>query len=200
MQRLPLSPLAHQKRAALPLPAHTPLWFHLLLDAYATLEAGLEQQLATEPRTPACHKGCTACCTHLIPALPAEILGVRFYLNHVVSREQRHALRNNLKQALASTCPFLHMGGCSIYAVRPMVCRRYLVFSQPCSPKEQPEHTRPADIFQASPAHYLTALGHTVPIYQSLGVATPGDTPTLQFFLQQTVLLASVNWQEAMHA
>ncbi len=198
MQRLPLSPLAQQKRATFPLPGHTPPWFHLLLDAYATLEAGLEQQLAQEPRTPACHKGCTACCTHLIPTLPAEILGIGFYLNHILPKEKRLSLLSHFEQTPATTCPFLRKGGCTIYAVRPMVCRRYLVFSQPCAPKEQPERTRPGDILQASPAHYLAALAHTVPIYQSLGVAAPTGPPTLQFFLQQTVLLASVNWAKTI--
>lgn len=200
MHTPPLSPLAQTKRATLPLPANTPAWFHLLLNAYAALEGSLEEQLATQPRTPACHKGCTACCTHLIPALPAEILGIRFYLNQVVSTEERKTLRTHCAQPPTNTCPFLHKGECSIYVVRPMVCRRYLVFSKPCAPAEQPERTRPADIFQASPAHYLAALTHTFPIYQSLGLATVADTPTLPFFLQQTVLLASVNWQEAISA
>ncbi|WP_051257934.1 YkgJ family cysteine cluster protein [Desulfovibrio cuneatus] len=200
MQQLTLSPLAQQKRATYCLPAHSPAWLHPLFDAYATLEAAQEQQLAQTPRTPACHKGCTACCTHLIPALPAEILGIRFYLNHGIPAELRHTLRNNLNHVPEGTCPFLHLGGCSIYTIRPMVCRRYLVFSQPCAPGEHPEHTRPDDIFQASPAHYLSALAHTFPIYQSLGLAAPGDTPTLPFFLQQTVLLASLDWHESISA
>ena len=198
MQRLPLSPLARQKRAALPLPTHTPAWFHLLLDAYAMLDASIEQQLAQEPRTPACHKGCTACCTNLIPALPAEILGIRFYLNNILTAEQRKSLRNAFEHSPVNTCPFLHKGGCTIYAVRPMVCRRYLVFSQACAPTEQPERTRPYDIFQASPGQYLAALAHTFPIYQSLGLATPENSPTLPFFLQQTVLLTSLAWLEAI--
>lgn len=195
MQRLPLSSLAQQKRATFPLPANTLPWFHLLLDAYATLEAGLEQQLAEDARTPACHEGCNACFTHLIPALPAEILGIRFYLNHVLTNEQRHILRAHHASNIHTTaCPFLHMGSCTIYAVRTMVCRRYLVFSTPCGPTEQPERTRPADVFTPSLAHYLAALAHTFPIYQSLHLATPADSPTLPFFLKQTVLLASINW------
>ncbi len=200
MLSIPLSPLAQQKRAMLPLPGHTPAWFQLLLDGYATLEAGLEQQLSTEPRTPACHKGCSACCTQLVPALPAEILGIRFYINHALPHEQRNILHEHLSKVPANTCPFLLLGGCSIYAVRPMVCRRFLVFSHPCAPKEHPEHTRPADIFQASPAHFLAALTHTFPIYQSLGIASASDTPNLPFFLKQTTLLASFKWQEAAGA
>ena len=34
---------------------------------------------------------------------------------------------------LGATCPFLHEGRCAVYPVRPMACRRYIVYGAPCA-------------------------------------------------------------------
>ena len=186
-------------------------WFSHLLDAYAFLDAAIEADILASGRQPACHGGCDACCSQPIPALPAEILGIKFFLQQLLQPEQTGpsawaawaacAERAERAGCAAQThairpCRFLVNSRCVIYPVRPMACRRYIIFSQPCGRDESPIDTRPSDVLNPATVYFIHALQLTLPIYQGLGFPESHTTPApLRFFLEKTVLLKDVPWE-----
>lgn len=81
--------------------------------------------------TVACRRGCAHCCHMWVDASPAEIL----YIAKSISGQPRHieaiaeaaAATGRMTSAERATfvypCPMLRSGECSIYSVRPIVCR-----------------------------------------------------------------------------
>lgn len=71
------------------------------------------------PATP-CKKGCSNCCHYSVTVSELEIQFI-----------ETHAKKKRLKVPLphadfhGHACPFLKNNACSIYAVRPFVCRRF---------------------------------------------------------------------------
>ena len=143
----------------------------LLLDAFALVDCGIAEDLAHRGM-PACGPGCYACCMQPIPATPLEILGLRLFLESQAPQNVQAAARaavaapHEKKAALQQPCPFLHAGNCAAYPVRPIACRRFVVFGAPCRQGEDPCKTRPKDVLRPDAAVMRAALRLTLPWYR----------------------------------
>jgi len=122
---------------------------------YNTFER-FEKSLAPFSKASSCKKGCTACCHHIVETSPIEAEAVRRFVETRFDRSEKMALlaridkhRHNYPKSLALDeeyeeglrdayfekrvpCPFLSAeASCMVYASRPLVCRTYMVFSDP---------------------------------------------------------------------
>ena len=132
-------------------------WLSMLLDAYNVNDIGVYKELKIErkqhKKNIACYKGCFKCCLKPdVPICEIEIAGVSWYSSELISDSTiRIKLKEQLRDHKKSfQCPFLVEGVCSIYPMRPLACREYFVFGVPCSDDEQPELTRPHDVWSPS--------------------------------------------------
>ncbi|MDE5880007.1 MAG: YkgJ family cysteine cluster protein [Desulfovibrio sp.] len=161
----------------------------LMLEACALVDASVEQAVAAAReagRALACGPGCDVCCRQPIPVTPLEFLVMRAQLRFRVAPAERELLEARLRAQLAEEpeplrrpCPFLLTGGCSVYAVRPLACRRYLVLDRPCAPGEVCTQSRPGDMLIPARGALHAALALTFPWYashwQGLGLTRPPD-------------------------
>jgi Fe-S-cluster containining protein len=120
------------------------------LNAYAddSIEAFQADYRAQGGGAAACQAGCAYCCHGPVHLTPLELLNVVLYVaSPVVSIAQRTAWGQRIEHQTAMSsgmtvqaqigrsmaCPFLLENQCSIYAVRPMLCRGRNAFdSAPC--------------------------------------------------------------------
>ena len=109
----------------------------------ALAERMTEHFEAKEPRseTVACQAGCYYCCFYQVVLTPPEALLIGDYVDGAYSRKDREDLKERISHVLALTagksrqerlevwhdtpCIFLAGGRCSVYAVRPFVCRAW---------------------------------------------------------------------------
>lgn len=126
-------------------------WLSNLLDTFAIADEGVEatrvHQVAAG--TPvACSKGCSACCKNpSVPFTEPELLGISWFASEVLAGEARTKVMGQLETHMSrSECPFLVDELCSIYPVRPLICRQFMVLNRPCLPGEQLHETRPEDM------------------------------------------------------
>jgi Fe-S-cluster containining protein len=128
-------------------------WLSMLLEGLAVFDRGttlgIQRARRKQNRPVACRAGCGNCCrTNTdIPVYPLELAGIYWY----VIEKLQGPLREKLKAQLAShegkpPCPFLIDNSCSIYPLRPGVCRLFVVFGRPCGPGEDAYHTRRQDV------------------------------------------------------
>jgi Fe-S-cluster containining protein len=90
------------------------------------------------PRPLACRPGCDSCCYNQIEASPLEALAVSHFIKELSGSEQARlteGINASVQQRSGRTkaeiarsrrqfpCPFLNQGLCSIYSVRPLLCR-----------------------------------------------------------------------------
>jgi Fe-S-cluster containining protein len=91
------------------------------------------------PRPIACQPGCYFCCHNQIELTPPEALLLGDYVEKNFSDEEKRQLRDRIERALhlqtgktknevaesrqQLPCPCLTGGRCSVYPVRPLVCR-----------------------------------------------------------------------------
>lgn len=85
-----------------------------------------------------CKKGCGHCCRVKVVCSPLEALVVARHVRETLSSASREHLNRALSRLLEETrganwetraelpCPFLEEGACSVYKVRPFVCRGYI--------------------------------------------------------------------------
>lgn len=104
-------------------------------------QARHEARLAAAPDAPtlACKAGCFWCCYFTVDIRPVEALRIAEYLQNEVADADRARIVQEIEtnsaafaqldddeRARSNTkCPFLHLGRCSIYPVRPQTCRNY---------------------------------------------------------------------------
>jgi Fe-S-cluster containining protein len=100
-----------------------------------------EARLATAADAPtlACKAGCFWCCYFSVDVRPVEVLRILEYLQTELATLDREritaeimtngaalaALDDDARVRSNTKCPFLHLGRCSIYSVRPQTCRNY---------------------------------------------------------------------------
>ena len=184
----------------------------LLLDAFAVVDCGVAQAVARRGQIPACGAGCYHCCTQPIPLTPLEILGLRLFVWPELMPAQAACLPPEVRQFLAvgfaaftggsaslgATCPFLYEGRCAVYPVRPMACRRYIVYETPCAKGEDPTTTRPHQVLQPSQDFLQAALRHTLPWYHERYPlpAKPTAAEAQAFFRSVTTILQAVPWAQ----
>ncbi len=113
---------------------------------------------ALEPflRNSSCEKGCNACCYLIVDSAAIEAEMVRRYMEKHLADDERRRVLKKIKEAkrhnpdpvgtdeefsdavvekhfaMKMPCPFLSREGlCTIYEVRPINCRKHIVFSDP---------------------------------------------------------------------
>ena len=100
-----------------------------------------EQRLADAKDAPtlACKAGCFWCCYFTVDVRPVEALRIFEFMERSLPRDDRARITDEIKTNSAAfavldeearvrsntKCPFLHLGRCSIYEVRPQTCRNY---------------------------------------------------------------------------
>ena len=160
LQGIGLNMLRKRRRAAAPSPGK------LMLPIYQEMDRALSAAVAdlqnNSGLTPTCTRGCHFCCRQQIPTQPLEVAAVTEYIQEKFSKAQIAALRDRMREwfrwlrnelpkltaegvdletafyAYGPYCPLLVNGECSVYAVRPAVCRTHFVSSDPrsCRPRE----------------------------------------------------------------
>lgn len=178
----------------------------LLLDAFAVVDCGVAQAIAHRGQAPACGPNCYQCCIQPIPLTPLEILGLHIFMQLELAQapelEVRQALVAGFAQFrgdganLGAACPFLHQGRCAVYPVRPMACRRFIVYEIPCAKGEDPTTTRPHQVLQPGQDFLQAALRHTLPWYHERYPlpARPTAAEAQAFFRSVTTILQAVPW------
>jgi len=116
----------------------------------------LEHSLAPFSKNSSCQKGCTPCCHHIIETTPIEAEMVRRAIEKHPGHSAMMSLLSRIKKnsehypppvtgnrkydndlqarhfEAYTPCPFLsEEGACMIYEARPLLCRMYMVFSDP---------------------------------------------------------------------
>jgi len=90
----------------------------------------------------ACKRGCADCCTDDFDIPLSEFIGILYYLgigNERALGKSWRALIDKWNPSVNGMCLFLHpkKRSCSIYAVRPIVCRNYgsvVQYTEQCDP------------------------------------------------------------------
>jgi Fe-S-cluster containining protein len=128
-------------------------WLPQLFDAYEAINAGVAVALNREKRRAnrpvACKASCDACCRmHTdIPMYPLELAGLYWYCIEKMTGDDRVILKAQLSAHSGKPpCPFLIRKNCSVYPVRPMACRQFIVFGTVCAEGEDPFFTRRQDV------------------------------------------------------
>jgi Fe-S-cluster containining protein len=127
-------------------------WLSPLLDAYYVVDKGIAGAIRKErkkKRKVACSKGCYSCCkTHqTIPVYPLELVGISWYAIEKISNPAREILKHQLRSYKENDpCPFLLSGSCIVHPMRPISCRQFIVFGEPCTEGEDPYYTRVKDV------------------------------------------------------
>lgn len=68
-----------------------------------------------------CRRGCDACCHYSVSVSELEASWIELNTPHERSRPLK-----GIEQPHGTPCPFLDDGECSIYSVRPFLCRRHV--------------------------------------------------------------------------
>jgi hypothetical protein len=88
-----------------------------------------------------CKKGCSACCHYNVTISEVEISFIEKY-----TRKKRNKQYIPHRNFHGSPCPFLVNGACTIYDVRPFVCRRHVALTKSnawCQPSVSNDETFP---------------------------------------------------------
>jgi uncharacterized protein len=131
-------------------------WLTILLDALALLDEGLHQEVAAEEQRRGvgvgCHAGCTACCQKNLRLRPIEVEGIAWYAATRLDEATWGRVKAQLARPDGATCPFLLDGQCSVRPLRPITCRTFFVFGEPCRAGERLFQLRAGDVFERSEA------------------------------------------------
>jgi uncharacterized protein len=88
-----------------------------------------------------CKKGCSSCCHYKVSISEIEIAHIE---NH--TKIKRNEIFNQSENFHGTPCTFLKNGACSIYEVRPFVCRRHVTLAATntwCNPEISNDETFP---------------------------------------------------------
>lgn len=73
----------------------------------------------------ACAKGCSSCCQTRLELFPVEFDRIKSAFDTIEADLKRH-LRAEAKAKWASgICPLLHNDACTVYEIRPLICRTH---------------------------------------------------------------------------
>ena len=167
-------PLRHRFRAArltFPDDESRQAWLPLLLEAYAIVDAGINEAIRRESaqgRTLACHKGCAACCrSHTtIPIYPLELIGINWYAVEKITGTLREQLKTQLRDhKKGEPCPLLVDNACAVHPLRPMACRQFNVFDTVCVAGEDAYYTRRPDVLTPIHDYADAAFDVLLPFY-----------------------------------
>ena len=146
-------------------------WLPLLLEAYAIVDAGINEATRREEaqgRALACHKGCAACCrSHTtIPIYPLELIGINWYVVEKITGPLREQLERQLRDhKKGGPCPLLVDNACTVHPLRPMACRQFNVFGAVCTEGEDAYYTRRQDVLTPIRDYADEAFDVQLPFY-----------------------------------
>lgn len=126
-------------------------WLTGILDTFFISDIHLEEhlvKLAKKGVVPACHEGCHNCCLKpTVPVTAPELAVISWYASEVLTGNARSDVKHRLSEHDSRLeCPFLIDRVCSIYPVRPLICRQFLIKSKSCEVNENVLETRVQDI------------------------------------------------------
>lgn len=95
-----------------------------------------------------CKKGCSNCCKNpTVPFTEPELIGISWYAAEKLTGSIRARVKQRLYDHEATVeCPFLIDDDCSVYEVRPLICRQFYVKNIRCVQYEDIVSNRPQDI------------------------------------------------------
>lgn len=118
-----------------------------------------------------CRSGCSYCCHSQIKLTPAEALLIFFWINSNFTDKQIAALKQRISQNQFLTrgknlrervrikdttpCIFLDKGSCSIYPVRPFICRGWTSYSRKACKDAFHSGNHTAEIESSAPSNYV---------------------------------------------
>jgi len=146
-------------------------WLPPLIEAYYIVDKGIAEAIHKEEkkkRKIACGKGCSSCCrTHqTIPVYPLELVGISWYAIEKIKGVERELLKDQLRAHRGNDpCPFLLKGSCLVHPVRPISCRQFIVFGEPCAEHEDPYYTRRKDVLAPVKNYVDRAFFIMLPFY-----------------------------------
>lgn len=117
-----------------------------LIKSFKEMQKDMESGVFDKTDNGTCTQ-CGACCSNVLPMTNDEIKVIRRYVKKKHIKEFKHATNVMTNPTLDLTCPFLNddkeKEKCSIYPVRPKVCRDFI-----CCPSKR----KPLDINYARKA------------------------------------------------
>jgi Fe-S-cluster containining protein len=177
-------------------------WLSALLESYAIIDRGvsfaIDREREKRSRKLACRRGCDKCCqTHKdIPVYPLELVGMYWFSSEKMERQLREILKERLSSHReGDACPFLIAGSCSVHPVRPVACRQFNVFGEPCGEGEDPYYTRRDDVLTPIQGYTNKAFWVMLPFY---GTAEGEDeTKAVSRIIRtQVVNLQTYDWKK----
>jgi Fe-S-cluster containining protein len=150
----------------------------------------------------ACKKGCSVCCKNVeMPILSAEIETIGWHIKNRVGRELRRKILNKVDKQKPNSvaCPFVINDSCSIYQVRPLACRTYLIMNQACRPGENILETRFDDRVDFESLKMQASLRPLVGLVdenaEKLDTESDDFQRMLGFIISQRVSLSDMDWK-----
>jgi Fe-S-cluster containining protein len=176
-------------------------WLSMLLDAYAVIDEGVAAAVKAHEDEfhvrLACREGCDNCCRAQtdIPLYPLELAGITWFVTEKMTGPLRATLKGQLTSHVAGDpCPFLLSGSCGIHGLRPVACRQFNVFYEPCEPGEDPFFTRRDDVLTPIREYTDRAFSIMAPFYGFRGDA--GKSGAVKEIIETMVLnLQSFDWK-----
>jgi hypothetical protein len=181
------------KRFRLEMPHYERLhpWLSLLLDCYAIIDLSVADIIKSSNKNIVCSKGCYFCCYQTIPLSTIEVMGIRFYINHILNKESRSFLIKIFTEKI-EICLFNIDGCCTVYPFRPIACRRYIISQKCCQMNEDPTINRQDDVLMPSRELLYSAIARTIPFYDSQNIFKLDNEHIFDFYKRNNVKLSSV--------
>jgi hypothetical protein len=177
-------------------------WLSVLLDAYHIQDTGISVELVEEQKRRrdklACHSGCGTCCqSPTIPVTEVEVKGIVWFVANKLPHDVREAVHAKiLNHRNMTRCPFMVDSVCTIYPVRPIACRKLLVFGAPCIPHEDIFYTRPQDIWRHSRDTGRKITLTLLPLYGITGKKNKIEAFETGYLNKTTTSMLELDWEK----
>ena len=122
----------------------------------------------------ACRSGCSYCCHAQVKATPMEVLVLFFWVQTTYTTHQKKLLKERIANNRHLTedvdikhrvtvkdltpCIFLEKGRCSIYPVRPLICRAWTSYDQNICKEAFISGDHTAEIDSSGPSNFVYSL------------------------------------------
>lgn len=175
-------------------------WLGFAFDAYYQADIGVAESIELEEakgRRLACAKGCSECCkSHTtIPIFPLELLGLYWHVTEIMTAELQGKLKPQLtKHASGDPCPFLLEGACSVHPMRPLACRHFNVFGEPCAEGEDAYYSRRGDVMTPISSHQDAAYEAMLPFHGFVTPEQKEEAIIASYVQKQAKVLQEIDW------